>query len=109
MGFFIAITYTANDILYKLYTKMASSFLVYGLCSRDENALYKITEADGSLPIPSVGTLYSFVQYISPNFSSVLCLHISVQVSEGVSRSQTQHAITNSYGTGQNKITMNSK
>ena len=30
MGFLIAIAYTANGILYKLYTKMASLFLVYG-------------------------------------------------------------------------------
>jgi len=30
---------TANDILYKLYTKMASLFLVYGIVSRDENAV----------------------------------------------------------------------
>ena len=32
------IVYTANDVLYKLYTKMASLFLAHGLSSRDENA-----------------------------------------------------------------------
>jgi len=31
VGFLIAIAYTAKGILYKLYTKMVSSFLVYGL------------------------------------------------------------------------------
>ena len=31
VGFLIAIVYTANGILYKLYIKMAGSFLVYGL------------------------------------------------------------------------------
>ena len=31
VGFLIAIVYTANDVLYKLYTKMATLFLVYGL------------------------------------------------------------------------------
>ena len=31
VGVSIAIVYTANDVLYKLYTKMASLFLVYGL------------------------------------------------------------------------------
>ena len=31
VGFLIAIANTANGILYKLYTKMVSSFLVYGL------------------------------------------------------------------------------
>ena len=63
--------------------------------------------------IPSFGMPYSFVQYSSPvcskTFSSAFCLHISVQISEGVTRSQTQQAITNSYSSGQNKITMHSK
>ena len=31
MGILITIVYTANGILYKLYIKMASLFLVYGL------------------------------------------------------------------------------
>ena len=38
-GSLIAIAYTANGILYKLYTKVAGSFLAYGLWSRGENAL----------------------------------------------------------------------
>ena len=39
VGFSIAIAYLLMAILYKLYTKMASSFLVCGLWSCDENAL----------------------------------------------------------------------
>ena len=31
VGFLIDIAYTANNILYKLYTKMAVFFLVYGI------------------------------------------------------------------------------
>ena len=38
--FIIDIAYTANDILHKLYSKIATSFL-YRIVSRDENALLK--------------------------------------------------------------------